>query len=104
MSRQKYTHVQILLPEIRAMEATGKTKREIAEHFGLRDKYVVKQLLTRERRKEKKSEAGILPRPKGRPRKDAPPRDVVAEQMYEINRLKMENKLLRDFLRLTGRK
>ena len=104
MSRQKYTHVQILLPEIRAMEASGKTKREIAEYFGLRDKYVVKQLLARERRKEKKAEAGILPRPKGRPRKDALPRDVVAEQAYEINRLKMENKLLRDFLQLTGRK
>ena len=104
MSRQKYTHVQILLPEIRAMEASGKTKREIAEHFGLRDKYVVKQLLARERRKEKKAEAGILPRPKGRPRKDALPRDVVAEQAYEINRLKIENKLLRDFLQLTGRK
>ena len=32
------------------------------------------------------------------------PRDVVAEQAYDINRLKMENKLLRDFLQLTGRK
>ena len=104
MSRQKYTHVQILLPEIRAMEAAGKTKREIAEHFGLRDKYVVKQLLARERRKENKVKAGILPRPKGRPRKDAPPRDVVAEQAYEIKRLKMENQLLRDFLQLTERK
>ena len=104
MSRQKYTHVQALLPEIRAMEAAGKTKREIAEHFGLRDKYVVKQLLARERRKEEKMVAGILPRPKGRPRKDTPTRDVVAEQAYEIKRLKMENKLLRDFLQLTGRK
>ena len=104
MSREKYTHVQALLPEIRAMEAAGKTKREIAEHFGLRDKYVVKQLLARERRKEEKMVAGILPRPKGRPRKDTPTRDVVAEQAYEIKRLKMENKLLRDFLQLTGRK
>ena len=104
MSREKYTHVQVLLPEIRAMEAAGKTKREIAEYFGLRDKYVVKQLLARERRKEEKMVAGILPRPKGRPRKDTPTRDVVAEQACEINRLKMENKLLRDFLRLTGRK
>ena len=86
------------------MEATGKTKREIAEYFGLRDKYVVKQLLTRERRKEAKIAAGIMPRPQGRPRKDAPQRNVVAEQAYEINRLKMENKLLRDFLQLTGRK
>ena len=104
MSRQKYTHVQELLPEIRAMEAAGKTKREIAECFGLRDKNVVMQLLKRERRKSEKLAAGIMPRPKGRPRKDAVPRDVVTEQTYEINRLKMENKLLRDFLRLTGRK
>ena len=104
MSRQKYTHVQVLLPEIRAMEAAGKTKREIAEHFGLRDKYVVKQLLTRERRKEKRIIEGIMPRPKGRPRKNAQPIDIVSQQAYEIDRLKMENKLLRDFLQLTGRK
>ena len=104
MSREKYTHVQELLPEIRAMEAAGKTKREIAEHFGLRDKYVVKQLLTHERRKGAKMAAGIMPRPQGRPRKDAPPQDVVAELAYEINRLKTENKLLRDFLQLIGRK
>ena len=104
MSREKYTHVQVLLPEIRAMEAAGKTKREIAEHFGLRDKYVVKQLLTRERRKEKKIIEGIMPRPKGRPRKNAQPIDIVSQQAYEIDRLKMENKLLRDFLQLTGRK
>ena len=104
MSRQKYTHVQVLLPKIRAMEAARKTKREIAEHFGLRDKYVVKQLLTRERRKEKKIIEGIMPRPKGRPRKNAQPIDIVSQQAYEIDRLKMENKLLRDFLQLIGRK
>ena len=45
-----------------------------------------------------------MPRPKGRPRKDATPKDTVTEQAYEINRLKMENKLLRDFLQLTERK
>ena len=104
MSREKYTHVQVLLSEIRAMKASGKTQREIAEHFGLRDKYVVKQLLARERRKEAKIAAGIIPRPQGRPHKDTPTRDVVTEQAYEINRLKMENTLLRDFLQLTGRK
>ena len=104
MSREKYTHVQVLLPEIRAMESAGKTKREIAEHFGLRNKYVVKQLLTRERRKEKKMMAGIMPRPQGRPRKDASPKDIVAEQACEIKQLKMQNALLRDFLQLTGRK
>ncbi len=86
------------------MAAGGKSQREIAEHFGFKDKMVVKGLLNRERRKERKTEAGIVVRPKGRPRKDAVPRDLVREQEYEINRLKMENQLLRDFLRLTGRK
>ena len=104
MKKRRYTHVQALLPEIRAMLAEGKTQREVAEYYGFQDKQVVKRLLERERRKERKLEAGIIPRPKGRPRKDAVPRDIVAEQAYEIERLRMENKLLRDFLRCTGRK
>lgn len=86
------------------MIASGKTQREIAEHYGFSSKTVVKQLLNRERKKLQKEAAGIVIRPKGRPRKDAPPLDIVAEQQYEINRLKMENKLLRDFLRSTERK
>lgn len=104
MKKRNYTHVQALLPEIRAMLAEGKTQREVAEYYGFQDKQVVKRLLARERRKERKLEAGILPRSKGRPRKDAVPRDIVAEQAYEIQRLRMENELLRDFLRCTGRK
>jgi len=94
----------MLLPEIKAMLAEGKTQREVAEYYGFRDKQVVKRLLERERRKERKLEAGIRPRPKGRPRKDAAPGDVVAEQACELQRLRMENKLLRDFLRFTERK
>ena len=104
MSKRKYEQVQQLLPEIRAMVAAGKTQREIAEYFGFSNKFVVKGLLKRERDKDAKLRAGIVPRPKGRPHKDAPPRDVVAEQAYEINRLRMENKLLQDFLQLAGRK
>ena len=90
--------------KIKAILAEGKTQREVAEYYGFRDNQVVKRLLERERRKERKLEAGIRPRPKGRPRKDAAPRDVVAEQACEIQRLRMENKLLRDFLRFTERK
>ncbi|TCL55793.1 hypothetical protein [Allofournierella massiliensis] len=104
MKKRNYTHVQMLLPEIKAMLAEGKTQREVAEYYGFRDKQVVKRLLERERRKERKLEAGIRPRPKGRPRKDAAPGDVVAEQACEIQRLRTENKLLRDFLRFTERK
>ena len=104
MEKRNYTHIQALLPEIKAMLAEGKTQREVAEYYGFQDKQVVKRLLERERRKERKLEAGIIPRPKGRPRKDAVPRDIVAEQAYELQRLRMENKLLRDFLRCTGRR
>ena len=104
MEKRNYTRVQALLPEIRTMLAEGKTQREVAEHYGFKDKYVVKQLLTRERRKERKLEAGIVPRLKGRPRKETAPRDIVEEQAHEIQQLRMENKLLRDFLHYTGRK
>ncbi len=104
MEKRNYTHVQMLLPEIEAMIAEGKTQREVAEYFGFKDKYVVKRLLDRQREKRRKLEAGIVPRPKGRPRKDAAPRDVATEQAYEIARLRMENKLLRDFLQFAERK
>ena len=104
MEKGNYTHVQALLPEIKTRLAEGKTQREVAEHYGFKDKYVVKQLLAWERRKARKRKAGIAPRPKGRPWKGAAPRDVVAERAYEIERLRMENKLLRDFLHFTGRK
>jgi transposase len=104
MGKRNYTHVQKLLPEIEAMMAEGKTQREVAEYFGFKDKYVVKRLLNRQREKRRKLEAGIVPRPKGRPRKDAAPRDVATEQAYEIARLQMENKLLRDFLQFAERK
>ena len=79
MPKRKYEQVQPLLPEIRAMVAAGKTQREIAEHFGFSDKYVVKRLLKRERDKDAKLRAGIVPRPKGRLLMRRPPRDVVAE-------------------------
>ena len=101
---RRYTQVQELLPEIKAMLSEGGIQREIAEHLGLRDKNVVKELLKRERRKERKIKAGLKLRPKGRQRKRAEPVDIVAEQAYEIKRLKMENELLRDFLRFTERK
>lgn len=52
MKKRNYTHVQILLPEIKTMLAEGKTQREVAEYYGFKDKYVVKQLLGRERRKK----------------------------------------------------
>ena len=102
MQKRRYTHTQVLLPEIRAMVSKGMSQREIAEHFGFSSKEVVRELLKPERRKEAKVQAGILPRPKGRPRKDG--QSPHQREKTELDRLRMENKLLRDFLQLTGRK
>lgn len=88
MTKRKYTQVKELLPGILKMVEQGKTQREIAEHYGLKDKMVVKRLLERERRKERNQR-------KSRGRK---PAKTLQEYKYENKRLKMEVELLRDFL------
>ena len=88
MTKRNYTPVKELLPGILKMVEQGKTQREIAEHYGLKDKMVVKRLLERERRKERNQH-------KSRGRK---PAKTLQEYKYENKRLKMEVALLRDFL------
>ena len=105
MSR-KYTKIKALEPEIIAMRAAGKTRREIAEALGL-EKSQIKGWINRHNKEEERRKAGILPKKKGRPRKNAEPtnpEEIIKEQAYEIKRLKMENELLRDFLQSVGRK
>lgn len=102
MSR-KYVKIDEHGKEILELKREGKTNREIAQKFGV-DRECIRNWVTRFNRQQRKLMAGIKPRPKGRPRKDAQPRDIVAEQAYEINRLKMENELLRDFMRSMERK
>ena len=85
MSKRNYTHIQMLLPEIEAMIVSGKTQREVAEHFGLKDKYVVKRLLKRQREKQRKLETGIVPRPKGRSRKDTRRKNMELSRHMRLN-------------------
>lgn len=96
-----YTKIQGIKEEIFKMCAEGKTQREIAEYFGFKDKYVVKEYLKRERRKERAQAYGILPRRRGRLPKGHV--STEKEKENEIKRLRMENELLRDFLRAAGR-
>ena len=98
-----YQHTQELLSVIKELLAQGMSQREIEERLDLKGSRPVHQLLMRENRKERRMAAGIMQRPKGSPRKDSAQRDNIAEQAYEIQRLKMENELLRDFLSLTGK-
>ena len=97
-----YTHVQVVEKEMLEMKATGKTNREIAEYFGFQDKYVVKRWVKRYNQRMRQMEAGIMPRRRGRPPKGYVPTEQEKEN--EIRRLKMENELLREFLRLAGRR
>ena len=93
---------KIIINEVKQMVEGGKTHREIAEYFGLKDGLVINELLKRERRKERRITEGILPKSKGRPRKSAISSDQNKDA--EIRKLKMEVELLRSFLQIAGRK
>ena len=101
MSKRKYTHMKELEELVITMRESGMTRQEIAEELGL-DKIQVKNCVYRYNHRKALLVRGNEPRPKGRPRKDgqAPKQDL----QKEIERLRMENKLLRDFLRSGERK
>ena len=98
MSRS-YVKVAHLAEEVFRRKAVGETNREIGERFGL-TKEQVKQLATRQRRKQRLMEHGYIPRPKGRPRKDAADENI--RQQNEIVQLRMQVELLRNFLLEVG--
>ena len=101
MSKRKYTRIKEIEPTIIAMREAGKTRREIAEYLGL-EKEQIKSWVKRYNQRQAKLAKGVTPTPKGRPRKDGqPPRQ---NENRELEQLRMENKLLRDFLQLTERK
>lgn len=102
MSKRNYTHIKTIEPELLAMRKAGYTRQEIADHFGL-EKSQIKSWITRYNREQVRLAAGLLPKRRGRPRKNAAPANIK-EYQDEINRLKMENELLRDFLQFAGRK
>ena len=90
---------QAMKEEIKRMVEVGATQTEIAEHFGLKDRFVVHQILKRERRKQDAEDA--LPKKKGRPFKNTP--QTVTALQAENRRLKMENELMKSFLEFAGR-
>lgn len=111
MSRS-YRHIQEYEKEIMELRMQGKTKREICEKYGFSMKQLT-NFITRYNTKQKKLEAGIAIKRKGRPPKDCvvTEQDKVVELKYIIARkdakiksLEMENELMRDFLSLTERK
>jgi len=101
MSRRKGTlnTPQEIVDEIIEKHGQGMTRQELANVYGKPFK-TIKAMIWRENRKKDRIDHG-LPSKKPRGRK---PAVTLQEYKYENQRLKMENKLLRDFLRLAGRR
>ena len=93
MSKRNYTRIQEFESAIIEMREAGKTRQEIADQLGLK-KEQIKGWIKRYNSRQARMAVGIIPKPKGRPPKG---------EKSELERLRMENKLLRDFLQLTER-
>lgn len=114
---REYNHIKDFEKEILEFKSQGYTLRAIGEKFGFTYKQM-HNFITRYNANQRKQSAGIMPKPKGRPRKDGtelPPSiqqlSKLTQLQYElsmkerhIKRLEMENELMRDFLSLTERK
>lgn len=100
MSRS-YVKVEYLAEEVFRRKEAGETNRGIGEHFGL-TKNQVKQLVTRQRKKQRLIENGYIPRPKGRPRKAEVTEEIRLKN--ELIELRMQVELLRNFLSEAGRR
>lgn len=91
-----------IITEVKEMVSKGMTQREIAEHFGLKNKYVIKDLLKRDRKKERLLYESIM----SKSEKPLENINIMSEKekISEIKKLRMEVELLRSFLQVNGRK
>jgi len=96
----------LIINAVIEMKNKGYTHREIGEKLGY-EKEQIAELVKRHNKKTRLIQGGLAIRKKGRPRKDVKINDTdkiaaikyeLGRKDYEINRLKMQNELLRDFL------
>ena len=100
MSKRNYTHMNEYEAVILTMRQSGCTRREIADELGLSVKQI-ETWITRYNKRQALLLSGKELKVRGRPRKDGKPLQERLET--ELKRLRMENKLLRDFLQSTER-
>ena len=93
--------IEQLSDEIFRLKTEGKTHRQIGEIYGL-TKEQIKGFIKRQRRKDRLRKAGYIPRPKGRPRKQAI--DERTSLQNEVIELRMKVDVLRNFLCEVGRR
>ena len=94
--KRNYTHIKAIEFKIIELRQAGKTRQEIADELGL-TKAQIKNWVARYNKRGSR-----IPQQRGRPR--TRPLTTDEEKDREIKRLTMENELLRDFLRLIGRR
>ena len=100
MGKRSYTKIKEFEPIIVSMREAGCSRREIADEIGVEIKQI-EWWVSRYNKRQALMLKGQEPKPKGRPRKDGqPPRQNLQK---ELERLRMENKLLRDFLNFAER-
>ena len=114
---RSYRHIKEYEKEILELKSKGLTEREIGNQLGFSKKQI-NNFIMRYNDNQRKIEAGIIIKPKGRPCKNGnslPPsiqqmskltqlQYELARKERELKRLEMENELMRDFLSLTERK
>lgn len=109
---RSYSHIGEYEKEIIELKSKGVTLREIGLKLGFTYKQV-HNFITRYNAKQRKNEAGIALKVKGRPPKDYEITEemkinelkyIIARKDSKIKRLEMENELMRDFLSHTERK
>jgi len=104
--KRKYTRIKTMEAQIIEMRSAGKSRGEIVDKLGITLKELEDWTTRYNRRMEGRAtgipKAAMPGKRRGRPRK----RELSSEEAYkhEIQRLTMENELLRDFLHLAGRR
>lgn len=109
---RRYRNISKYEKEILELKEQGYTLQAIGNKYGFTYDQV-HNFITRYNKKQRKIEAGIAIRKKGRPAKDsaeteemksADLRYIIARKDAKIKQLEMENELMRDFFSLTERK
>ena len=109
---RSYRNISKYEKEILELKEQGYTLRAIGNKYGFTYDQV-HNFITRYNKKQRKIEAGVAIRKKGRPAKDSAVteemksselRYIIARKDAKIKQLEMENELMRDFLSLTERK
>lgn len=109
---RNYEHISKYEKEILELKSQGMTLREIGALYGFSYDQV-HNFISRYNEKQRKIQAGIALKAKGRPPKDYEITEdmkikelkyIIARKDSKIKRLEMENELMRDFLSLTERK